>query len=180
MQAFALNTLDLATQQGATYADVRVVQRQAETLAVKNGQPHRVMATEDAGFGVRVLADGAWGFASSSEFHDEAAATAVQRALSIARASAQVQAAPLDLPLRPAEDGTYSTPFEEDPFAVPVETRLALLATCCEAMQRRSLVRVALAHTSLFREHKWFVSSEGSRLEQTAASPIMLKPATSS
>ena len=42
------------------------------------------------------------------------------------------------------QDGTYSTPFEEDPFTVPVETRLALLATCCEAMQRRSLVRDGL------------------------------------
>ena len=167
MQAFALDTLDLATQQGATYADVRVVQRQTQVLAVKNGQPDRVMAAEDAGFGVRVLADGAWGFAASSEFHSEATAIAVQHALSIARASALVQADPLDLPLRPGEEGTYSTPFEEDPFAVPVETRLALLVACCEAMQRRSVVRVALAHTSLFREHKWFVSSEGTRLEQT-------------
>ena len=62
--------------------------------------------------------------------------------------------------------GTYATEVEQGPFAVPLEERLALLAGCCEAMQQRPSVRVAQAHMSLFREKKWFVSSEGSKLEQ--------------
>ncbi len=167
MQAFALNTLDLAMQHGASYADVRVVERRTEDLSIKNGQPDRAMAAEDAGFGVRVLAEGAWGFAASSEFEGEASAATVERALTIARASAQVQVEPLNLPPRPGEEGTYATPLEQDPFAVPVESRLELLAACSEAMQRRPQVRVAQAHMRLFREHRWFVCSEGSRLEQT-------------
>jgi TldD protein len=116
---------------------------------------------------VRVLAEGAWGFAASSEFHREAAAKTVGRALSIARASARIQTAPLLLPPRPGEEGTYATPLEQDPFAVPLESRLALLLSCCEAMQRRQAVGVALARLGLFREQKWFVCSEGSRLAQT-------------
>jgi TldD protein len=166
MQAFALNTLDLAVQRGATYADVRVAQRQSEHLSVKNGQPDRCTTMEDSGFGVRVLVAGAWGFSASSEFTVEAAAAVVDRALQIARASAQVQVEPLLLPSRPGEEGAYATPLEQDPFAVPLEARLAHLTTCSRAMQRRAAVRVAQAHLNLFREHKWFVSSEGSRLEQ--------------
>jgi TldD protein len=166
MQAFALNALDLAMQRGATYADVRVAERQTAVLSVKDSQPDRVTRTEDAGFGIRVLAEGAWGFAASSDFRAEAAAATVDRALAIARASAQVQAEPLRLPARPGEEGVYRTPLEQDPFAVPVETKLGLLVSCSEAMQRRAAVRVAQAHMNLFREKKWFVCSEGSRQEQ--------------
>ena len=167
MQEFALNALDLAVQRGAVYADVRVVERRTENLAVKNGQPDRVTTAEDAGFGVRVLTGGAWGFAASSDFSAKAAADTVDHALLIARASARVQADPLMLPARPGEVGTYATELEQDPFAVPLETRLALLVACSEATQRWPAVRVAQAHMNLFREHKWFISSEGSRLEQT-------------
>jgi TldD protein len=167
MQEFALNTLDSAMQQGATYADVRLVQRQTENLSVKNGQPDRVATATDAGFGVRILFGGAWGFAASSEFTSQSAAATVKRALEIARASAQVQTEPLLLPPRPGEDGTYAAIVEQDPFDIPLESRLSLLVACSEAMQRQSSVRVAQAHMNLFHEHKWFVCSEGSRLEQT-------------
>jgi len=167
VQEFAFHVLDLAVQRGVTYADVRVVERRSEHLAVKNNCPERIASTEEIGFGVRVLAGGAWGFAASSELTAEGAAVAVERALTIARASAQLQSEPVVLPPRPGEAGSYASDLAQDPFAVPLETRLNLLLTCAEAMQRRKAVRVAQAHMNLFREHKWFVSSEGSRLEQT-------------
>jgi TldD protein len=167
MQEFALNTLDSAMQQGATYADVRLVQRQTENLAVKNGQPDRVATAQDEGFGVRVLFDGAWGFAASSEFTSQSAAATVKRALAIAWASAKVQTEPLILPSRPSEEGTYAATVEQNPFDVPLESRLSMLVACSEAMQRRASVRVAQVHMDLFQEHKWFVCSEGSQLEQT-------------
>jgi TldD protein len=167
MQEIALNALDRTRGRGADYADVRVVERRTERLAVKDGRPDRAGATEEAGLGVRVLVGSAWGFASSSELDAAGAASAVDRAMAIARSSARVQAEAVTLPSRPGDEGVYATPMEKDPFAVPAEERLALLARCCEVMQRRPAVRVAQAHSSLFREHKWFVCSEGSRLEQT-------------
>jgi TldD protein len=167
MQELALNALDLAVARGADYADARVVERRTERLAVKNGRPERMMADEEAGLGVRVLVSGAWGFASSSALDADSAGATVDRALAIARASARVQAETVTLPARPGEEGRYETPLDEDPFALPAEERLALLVRCCEIMQQRPAVRVAQAHSSLFREHKWFVCSEGSRLEQT-------------
>ncbi len=167
MQTFALNTLDLSVQRGVTYADVRLVTRRTEELAVKNGQPDRLMTVDDAGFGVRVLVDGAWGFAASSEFSSEAMAATVERALAIARASVQVRVEPISFPQRPGEEGAYTTPLDEDPFAAPLETRLSLLVSCSEAMQRRPAVRVAEASMNFFREVKRFVSSEGSSQQQT-------------
>ncbi len=81
MQKLALDTLDLAVQRGASYADVRAVERRTEDLLVKNGQPERSTLEESAGLGVRVLVDGAWGFAASSDLSGEALATTVERAL---------------------------------------------------------------------------------------------------
>jgi TldD protein len=167
MKDLALNALDRAVRRGATYADVRAVERRTEDLAVKNGQADRCIVADSAGIGVRVLAGGAWGFASTSNLDGEAVAAAVDRALENARAAALVQAGPLDLPARPGETGPYATSIRRDPFAVPVETRLELLVACSETMRRHPAISVAQAHLTLFREHKWFVSSEGSRLEQT-------------
>ncbi len=165
MQRIALNALDEAVERGADYADVRVVERRVEDLQVKNGLPERIATVEDLGLSVRVLSQGAWGLAATNELGGDALAAAVSRALDIAAASARVQTSAAWLPSRPGEVGSYTTPMEQDPFAVPLEHRLALLVTCCEAMQRPS-VRVAQAHMNLFREHKWFVSSEGCSLEQ--------------
>ncbi|MDD3824819.1 MAG: TldD/PmbA family protein [Anaerolineae bacterium] len=166
MQAIALNALDQAVARGADYADVRVVERRVEDLWVKNGRPERIGTAEDLGLSVRVLYHGAWGLAATSDLGGDSLAAAAARALEIATASARVQSDATWLPPRPGEVGTYATEMEQDPFAVPLEERLALLAGCCEAMQQRPSVRVAQAHMSLFREKKWFVSSEGSKLEQ--------------
>ena len=57
--------LDTASAQGATYADVRVVRRLDESISIKTGRVEGVASGESEGFGVRVLVDGAWGFAAS-------------------------------------------------------------------------------------------------------------------
>jgi TldD protein len=166
MHGIALNVLDRAVERGADYADVRIVERRVQDLRVKNSRPERITAVEDLGLSVRVLSRGAWGLAATSDLGGEALAATVARALDIAAASAQVQTGATWLPQRPGEVGSYATEMDQDPFAVPLEQRLALLLACCNAMQRRPSVRVAQARMNLFREHKWFVSSEGSRLEQ--------------
>src|SRR3990172_12301352 len=58
--------LDVAQQGGAGYVDVRVVERQTESLTVKNGALQEAGANLSAGFGVRALVDGAWGFSGSA------------------------------------------------------------------------------------------------------------------
>lgn len=166
MKDLALTVLDGVMQGGATYADVRLVERHTEDLAVKNGQLDRFATVESRGLGVRVWADGAWGFASTSDLSGEALGAVARRALEIARASARVGDRSLTLPPRPGETGRYATPVKQDPLAVSPEARLDLLIACSQAMQRRPKVRVALAEMQIFSEHKWFVSSEGSRLEQ--------------
>ena len=65
MRDLTQRVLDTATSLGAGYADVRVVRRLDESIAIKTGRVEGVASGESEGFGVRVLVDGAWGFASS-------------------------------------------------------------------------------------------------------------------
>src|ERR1700747_811408 len=61
---WALNT---AAQRGASYADVRVVAQRSRALTTKNSKVGSASDAESVGMSVRVIADGAWGFAASAE-----------------------------------------------------------------------------------------------------------------
>ena len=67
MDDLIARAIDAATGSGAAYADVRVIEHQAESLTVKNGSLAAASSDRSAGFGVRALVDGAWGFASSQD-----------------------------------------------------------------------------------------------------------------
>lgn len=67
MKTFMSHALDFAEMRGAAYTDIRVVEGQMETISIKNGTVQQLDFTDTIGFGVRVLVDGALGFASSRE-----------------------------------------------------------------------------------------------------------------
>src|SRR5258705_7355792 len=117
--------LDTAAQLGGGYADVRVVRRREESIAIKSGRVEGVASGETEGFGLRVLVDGAWGFASSSRLTAVEADRVAGEAVRIARASATALRDRIRLDDRPPAHGTYEPPIEEDPFAVPLEGRIA-------------------------------------------------------
>jgi TldD protein len=158
--------LDVAAAKGATYADARIVERRSESLIVKNGRVEAVSFAHTAGFGVRVLLDGSWGFASSAELSTRQAEEVATAAVAIARASARVRARRVALAAGPVVRDTYRTPVRRDPFAVPLDERIALLLRADEAMRRVPEVAVAASAIGISRETKVFASSEGSLIEQ--------------
>jgi len=150
------------------YADIRFVSRCGESAEVKNGQVSAVTATEDSGFGVRVLKDGAWGFASSSTPGLEEVLAVADRAVSIAKASAMVEGEKAELaPVEPAE-GSWKSPYKKDPFKVKLEDKLSLLLEAEKLVRKGGgeSVRVAQAGCGAQREEKSFASTEGSYIEQ--------------
>lgn len=66
MRQLTALALDTACSQGATYADVRIVEHREQAVGVKNGVVESLSETEDQGLGIRVIAQGDWGFASSA------------------------------------------------------------------------------------------------------------------
>src|SRR5438094_8393718 len=116
--------LDTAATRGASSADVRLVHGIDESVSVKSGRVEGVASGESEGFGVRVLVDDAWGFASSNRLDPTEIDRVAAEAVRIARASATALRRPVVLDDRPPAHGSYETPVAEDPFAVPLETKI--------------------------------------------------------
>jgi TldD protein len=158
--------LDVATGGGASYADVRISEKRAEGLTVKDGTLQAAASDLTAGFGVRVLVDGAWGFASSAVVEPAEVETVTNQALAIARASARAGGPPVELDDTPPERGTYRTPVEEDPFMVALEDKLALLFALDAQMGAVRGVSTRESTLEAIREFKTFASSAGAHVEQ--------------
>ena len=159
--------LDTAAQLGAGYADARVVRRQDESISIKTGRVEGVASGESEGFGVRVLVDGAWGFASSHELTTAEADRVAGEAVRIARASATALRDPARLDERPPAHGIYETPIEEDPFAVPLERKITDLLAADEAASRVKGIAFTESMYAAQREWKTFAATDGSYTEQT-------------
>jgi TldD protein len=166
MRDLSQRALDTATKQGAGYADVRVTRRATESISVKSGRVEGVSFGESEGFGVRVLVDGAWGFAASSRLTSDEADRVAAEAVRIARASATALREPVQLDDRKPVHGSYRTPVEEDPFALPIETKIGDLLAADEKM--RSVKGIAFTESTYGaqRESKFFAASDGSETEQ--------------
>jgi TldD protein len=159
--------LDLAAQKGASYVDARVVDDRSRSLATKNGKVGHASDAESLGIGIRVIADGAWGFAAGDDLSRPAVEAAAARALAIARASALVKKEQVRLAPEKPVTGEWTTPFQIDPFTISIGRNLDLLLKIDAEL--RSVAGVTLAETSMNfrREEQWFASSEGSGIHQT-------------
>ena len=158
--------LDAAHRLGAGYADVRVVERSNEQLTVKNGQLEAATSNQSAGFGVRVLVDGAWGFSASALLEPAEADRIAREAIDIARASALAQQGPVELDDTPPVTDSYRTAYREDPFAVSLDEKLRLLMDADAAMARVPGVAIREGSVTAGREIKTFASTTGARIDQ--------------
>jgi TldD protein len=166
MDEVADRALNQAQVSGATYADVRAIIQRSEVISVKNGRVEAFARSTSEGFGVRVIAGGAWGFASSNQLTTAEADRVAALAVAIARASAQAKKADVRLSPLPAIQGSYATPVGRDPLEVSTEVKLALLLQADEAMRRVKGLTVAESSLEAAVEDKLFASTEGSRLRQ--------------
>jgi TldD protein len=167
MKELAGWALNIANQRGATYADVRVIDERSRALATKNGKIGNASDSRSQGFNIRVLMDGAWGFASSAELERSSVEATAGRAADIAKASARVKQSDVRLAPEKPVRAEWTTPYRIDPFSISIEQNLALLETIDREL--RSVQGVTLAETNMNfrREEQWFFSSEGSDIHQT-------------
>jgi TldD protein len=159
--------LNLAQVQGATYADIRIVQRRTQGISVKNGVVEGLSDNESQGFGVRVVVDGAWGFASSARLTPGEVDAVTALAVQIAKASALFKTHDVKLGPPVAHVGSYRTPVKIDPWEVPLEQKIDLLLEANKGLRATPGVMVASSRVAFWREDKVFANTEGAFLEQT-------------
>lgn len=148
------------------YADVRVVEKESQSIATKDGVVEALESSVSMGFGVRVLKNGAWGFAASNDLTRRGIDKTVKRAVEIAQASARHSDADVILAEQKPIKATYKTPIKEDPFAVSIEEKLELLLAADHAQRVDPQIAISQTSFSANREKKVFVSSGGSVIDQ--------------
>jgi len=166
LEDFCRKTLERARECGAAYADVRIVKRANESIEVKNGKVEELASSKNYGFGVRVIADGAWGFASSFLVDDDEGLRVAELAVRIAKASATRKREDVVLaPVEPAT-GRFAMEFKTDPFDVPLADKINLLLEADSIMRQEPKVAISEASMGIWRDEVVFASTEGSYVEQ--------------
>ncbi len=159
----------------ATYCDIRIVrlrdQRMGMRLSTERGTG-KILAVPNVnennsfGFGVRVIVNGAWGFASSPIVTKEEIARVTGEAVIIATANAKIQPKPIQLAPVKAYRDRWVTPHEKDPFDVTMAEKLDLLRNAAEEIKKNNKVFSSSSAMNLRSEDKYFASSEGSSIQQ--------------
>ncbi len=168
--AVARRAVEAATKAGATYADARLVLMRRESVRVRDDRARPISLRERYGLGLRVLADGGWGFVALHNLSDRAVSEAVATAIRTARDNGKLRASlsqpPIELVAAPAVRGKWVTPHEINPFEVaPVDKAEALLELTA-ALLKVPGVSFAEASFEAVLEDKLLVTSDGSEVHQ--------------
>jgi TldD protein len=165
-KSLAALALEAATSRGASYADVRIGRYLNQFVVTREDKVESLTNTESYGVGVRVIADGTWGFAASSQVSRDGVAAAAAQAVAIAKANARLQQEPVRLaPVAAAGEVSWRTPIEKNAFAVPIGEKVELLLAVNAAAQAAG---AKFVNSSLFlvNEQKYFASTDGSWIDQ--------------
>ena len=166
MKDLAEKVLSLAKLKNADYADLRIVRRRLEEILVKNGNVEAVTQDEDFGFGVRVLFQGAWGFACSSKVNKKEMEKTFDRAWKISKEGSRILGKRSFFPPTSPVVARYHTPVSINPFRVSLETKLKCLLEAGQAIGRNRRVNISEAFMGAYLTEKTFASTEGSLIEQ--------------
>src|SRR5579863_5295815 len=166
MEEWGSAAIETARRRGATYADARVMDIRHREISVKNGEVGTLAESESLGIGVRVIVDGAWGFASTDRLTNEGVQACAAQAVAIAKASALAKRENVALAPEKAYVDTWQNPFLKDPFRIPVEQQIDLLLAADKEMRRVKGVTVAEGSMSFRRIEQLFASSTGSAIHQ--------------
>ena len=152
---------------GAVYADARVTGSTTRSLDAQNGSIEAINTGEEIGVGVRALIGSSWGFFATDRLTTADARRAGERAAEIARASAKVGGAPIELTDVPINQDTWVTPNEQHPLAFSLGEQADLLVRATQVMLEEPRVQVARGAMAFWDIHAWLVSSQGHRIDQT-------------
>ncbi|MBI4057878.1 TldD/PmbA family protein [Candidatus Microgenomates bacterium] len=148
------------------YADVRLVEKESQHIATKDGVVEALESSDSLGYGVRVLHNGAWGFAGSNDFTKTGIDRTIKRAVEIAQSSAKHKLEDVELATQKPIRATYKTPIKEDPFKVSLDEKLELLTQADNAQIVDPRIVISQTNFSAHKEHKVFASTNGSLIEQ--------------
>ena len=165
-KALADAALAAAKGAGATYADVRIGRYLNQFINARDTKIQGITNTESFGVGVRVIAGGCWGFASTHDVTTDGVTKAARQACAIAKANSSIQKEPVQLaPQKGFGTVSWKTPIEKNAFEISVAEKADLLKAVAEAALKEG---ASFVDSGLFlvNEQKYFASTDGSYIDQ--------------
>ena len=158
--------LNAAKSKGATYADVRIGRYLNQFVTAREKRVDNVVNTESAGIGVRVIANGTWGFAATSDMSTDSIAQAAERAVAVAKANSKFQTDPVRLaPVTGVGEVSWKTPIVKNAMEIPIKDKVDLLMEVNNAAMNNGANYIT-SILFLVNEQKYFASTDGSYIDQ--------------
>ncbi len=158
--------LNSARSKGATYVDVRIGRYLNQFISTREKRVDNVTNTESYGMGIRVLANGCWGFASTDNMTTDNIAKTAAIAVQIAKVNSKLVDEPVRLaPQKGYGEVSWKTPILKNAFDIPIKEKIELLL----AVNNMAMTNGAtFVNSQLFQvnEQKYFASTDGSYIDQ--------------
>jgi TldD protein len=165
-KAIADAALQAATDAGASYCDVRIGRYLQQFVITREDKVQNVVNTESTGVGIRVIANGAWGFAATRDLSTAGVAAAARQATAIAKANSSLQDKPVQLaPVKGVGEVSWKAPIRKNSMEVPLKEKVDLLLGVNAAAVKAG---ADFVNSTLFlvNEQKYFASTDGSYIDQ--------------
>lgn len=161
------SALNIASDAGATVAHVRVAQHDNRGISTRDGDVENIASDSSTAASVRVVVNGAWGFAATHDLTETGLASASKRAIDMAHIASKVSAAEVTLANEPSYGtSSWSMPKQIDAMAVPDADVVALLLEWNSRLATSSIVDHIDAHIAMGRDTTFFADLNGNRLTQ--------------
>lgn len=165
-KVLADTALNAARAKGATYTDVRIGRYLRQNVFTRDKNVQNISNGETFGVGIRVIANGTWGFSSTSDVTPDGIKLCAETAVAIAKANSKLQNEPVELAPEPGHgEVTWNTPIKKKALEIPVKEKIDLLLKANNAAIDNG---AAFVNSSLFmiNEQKYFASTDGSYIDQ--------------
>ncbi|MDW8039822.1 MAG: TldD/PmbA family protein [Nitrososphaerota archaeon] len=168
MKDLLIKIIEVAIQRfGAEYAEARAQRLFKTMLTVKEEKVEAAKEGIENGVALRVLVNGAWGFASVGFFDADILMDAVSHACKMAKAASLKLKNPIKLAESKAIEDHVPVKPKRNPSEVPVETKIKTTLSIAEnVLGYDNRVRSCTVDYLDLVGTNFFINSEGTRIEQ--------------
>jgi TldD protein len=158
--------LNAARAKGATYTDVRIGRYLNQYIITREDRVENIVNTESYGMGIRVIANGSWGFAATDKIDNESISKTAELAVAIAKENSRLLTEPVRLaPQKGHGEVSWRAPIEKNSFEIPIKEKVDLLLSVNDAAMRGG-ANFINSYLFMVNEQKYFASTDGSYIDQ--------------
>jgi TldD protein len=149
------------------HADFRFERIRSQSVRVRDGRLQGASDGEVVGFSVRVVLDGAWGFAAGVGLGQTVAVQVAENAVRAAQVAGAMTSRPVELAPEPTyDDVTWVSAYDVDPLSVPLADKVELLGGWTARLLEASAVAHSSASLRQVVENKFYTDLAGTTTTQ--------------